>query len=111
MRNVVVINGETMGRGSGDLGRTLMAAFLRKLAASPDRPERLIFYNSAVKLLAEGSPVLDVIEHLENSGVDLVACGTCVEFFDLKQKMKAGRIGSMEGILADLMKADKVVTV
>ncbi len=111
MRNVVVIDGETMGRGSDELGRTLTAAFLRKLAASPDSPERILFYNSAVKLLAEGSPVLDAIQHLESSGVDLVACGTCVEFFDLKGKMKAGRIGSMEGIVADLMRAERVVTI
>ena len=111
MRNVVVINSETMGRGSDDLGRTLMAAFLRKLAASAVKPERVLFYNSAVKLLAEGSPVLDAIEHLESSGVDLVACGTCVEFFDLREKMRSGRIGSMDGIVTDLMKADKIITV
>ncbi len=71
----------------------------------------MLFYNAAVKLLAEGSPVLDAIEHLESSGVDLVACGTCVEYFGLKRKMKAGRIGSMDGIVADLMKTDRIVTI
>jgi len=111
VRNVVVINGETMGRGSDDLGRTLMAAFLRKLASSAVKPERVLFYNSAVKLLAEGSPVLDAIEHLESSGVDLVACGTCVEFFDLTKKMRGGRVGSMDGIVADLTNSEKVIAI
>jgi len=111
VRNVVVINSETMGRGSADLGRTLIAAFLRKLAASSDRPERIIFYNAGVKLLAEGSPVLDALDHLAGLGVDMVACGTCVEFFDLRDKMKIGRIGSMVTIVADLMNAEKIVTI
>jgi len=111
VRTVVVVHGETMGSGSEELGTVLMAAFLRKVAASHVAPERIIFYNAGVKLLAEGSPARDAIEHLASSGVDLVACGTCVEFFGLRDAMKAGRIGSMEGIVADLMRADKVVTV
>ncbi len=111
MKAVVVVNGETMGYGSAELGRTLTGAFLRKLAGSSEKPVRVIFYNSAVKLLAEGSPALDALALLADAGVDLVACGTCVDFFGLKSSMKLGRIGSMDGIVEDIMKAGKVVTI
>jgi selenium metabolism protein YedF len=111
MRTVIVIDGETMGRGAEELGRTLIGAFLRKLAASPEKPEQIILYNAGVKLAADGSTVLDAISHLAGAGVDVVACGTCVDFFGLRGAMRAGRIGSMDGIVADLMGAEKVVTI
>ncbi len=111
MRTTVVVNGDTMGRGSDELGATLVGSFLRKLAQAEPRPVRMIFYNSGVRLLADGSNVLDAVGHLADGGVDIVACGTCVEYYGLKESLRVGRVGSMDGILADLMRAEKVVTI
>lgn len=111
LRKIVIINGESIGRGDHGLGKNLMGAFLKKLWASETKPEAMIFYNSGVKLLAEGSYVLDAMDALANLGVDLIACGTCLAFFDLEHKLRVGRISNMEEIVSILMGAETVITV
>ncbi|MGC4116076.1 MAG: sulfurtransferase-like selenium metabolism protein YedF [Myxococcales bacterium] len=108
---VVVVNGETMGRGDDGLGAKLMANFLRTLAVVEPRPEAIIFYNSAVKLLAPGSPCLDGLHALDDAGVDLLACVTCLEFFALTERMALGHVSNMREIVQRTMSAAKVVTV
>jgi hypothetical protein len=63
-----------------------------------------------VKLLAEGSPALPSLAGLEEGGVDLVACGTCVDHFQLRDRIKVGRVGGMDEILRILAEAAKVIT-
>ncbi|MFV0342962.1 MAG: sulfurtransferase-like selenium metabolism protein YedF [Anaerocolumna sp.] len=111
MSNIIVINSESMGKGDEELGRTLMGAFLRKLWAQEKKPAYIILYNSAVKLIAEGSSSLDAMDGLYSAGVDIIACGTCVEYYQLKGGLKIGRISSMDEICALLMEADKVITI
>ena len=111
MKKTIVVNSEVMGCGSDELGATLMGSFLRKLWGSKEKPERILFYNSAVKLMAEGSPVLDALDGLADAGVDLIACGTCVTFFDLKDKMVIGRISDMNEISTAMLNSDKAVTI
>lgn len=111
MKSAVVINSEYFGRGDDKLGAQLMGAFLRKLWAKDKKPDTIIFYNGGVKLLSEGSDVLDALDGLEKSGVELIACGTCLAFYGLKEKLKAGRPSDMEEISDCMIKFDKVVTV
>ena len=111
MKKTILITSEFLGAGEDELGATLMGSFLRKLCAADELPKEIIFYNSGVKLLAEGSAVLDAIELLEKKGVTLTACGTCVNYFDLADKIQPVNIGDMTGIIAELMAADDVVTV
>lgn len=111
MKKTILITSEFLGRGDDELGATLMGSFLRKLSSAEDLPKEIIFYNSAVKLLAEGSSVLDAIELLAKKGVGLTACGTCVNFYGLASKMEPVNIGDMAGIIAELMAAEHVVTV
>jgi selenium metabolism protein YedF len=108
---IIIINSETMGRGNDELGTRLTGSFLRKLCASEKKPCAVIFYNSAVKLLARGSTVLDAMENLSAGGVDLVACGTCVSFYGLGDSIHAGRVSSMQEIVSMIMDAKKVVTI
>ena len=70
-----------------------------------------MFYNSGVKLLAEGSPVLDVLNDLNKAGVQLVACGTCVGFFNLDDRIAKERVSNMTEIVRVLTEADGVLTV
>ena len=107
---VFVIAADTMGRGSDELGAALMANFLRKLWAQPDKPTAIVFHNSGVRLLADGSPALEAVAGLAAAGVDLVACGTCVKHFDLSEHLRVGRVSDMQDIVAILTAAAKVVT-
>ncbi len=111
MANVLVVTSQTMGSGDDELGAMLIASFFRKLAGSENKPEQIIFYNAGVKLLADGSHALDGLILLADAGVDLVACGTCVEFFQLGDRLKVGRVGTMQGIVAALSGKGCVVTI
>jgi selenium metabolism protein YedF len=110
MKTVIVLRGELLGQGDDQLGEQLMGSFLRKLWAARERPETILFYNSAVKLLGPESMVLDALEGLSAAGIDLVACGTCVGFYNLKQKLVVGRVSDMQEIVELLLRAEKVVT-
>lgn len=111
MKKVIIVNSEFMGSGDDDLGRSLMGSFLRKLCNEKAKPDKILFYNSGVKLLAEGSTVLDAVELLAHSGVELIACGSCVHHFNLEDKIEPGMIGDMRGLISNLMTSDTVITI
>lgn len=111
MKKIIVINSEIMGKGNDELGRKIMASFLRKLTLQESYPEAIIFYNTGVKLVAVGTPILAELKSLEERGIDLIACGTCVSFFELQDKILVGRVSDMQEIVTHLTKADKVVTI
>ena len=102
---------DTLGRGDDDLGRQLMAKFVLQLSQQTPKPHAVLFYNAGVRLLVEGSPCLDGFRALEHDGVDLVACGTCVDYFHLRDRLAAGRISDMREVVATLNAAAKVITV
>ena len=110
MNTTIIINNEFLGHGDDDLGRRLMESFLRKLCMQENKPEKIIFYNSGVKLLAKGSNVLDAIEILEKAGVDLIACGTCVNYYKISDKIEPVQISNMVDIISTLMNSSKVIT-
>lgn len=107
----IIINCEFFGKGPEELGAKVMGSFLRKLCNEEKKPEKIIFYNTGVKLMAEGSAVLDALELLEKGGVDLVACGTCVNYFGIFDKIPFGRVGDMPEIISIMMSDEGVVTI
>ncbi len=111
MKKTIIINSETLGSGSEELGKNLMGSFLRKLWASDTKPGAIIFYNAGVKLLAEGSSVLDALDALFKAGVDLIACGTCVGYYKLENCMAAGRVSTMQEIVSAMLSSDSVITI
>lgn len=108
---IVIVNAESMGRGDDGLGAKLLGNFLRTLASVDPKPEAIVFYNAAVKLLAPGSAVLDPLKQLEDAGVDLLACLTCLEFFGLGGKLALGQVSNMREIVQRTMAVAKVITV
>lgn len=108
---VVYVPSETMGRGDDELGRVLMAAYLDTLAQFAKEISHAIFINSGVKLVVEGSPVLEQIQSLERMGVQVLACGTCLNHFGIAGKLKVGVISNMMAILEVLSKAGRILTV
>jgi selenium metabolism protein YedF len=111
MQTTIVIHSDTMGRGDDGLGNRLIQAFLRKLQVMESKPDTIILYNSAVVLAAEGSPILDALQELDRAGVEILSCGTCVQFFKLEDKIVAGSVSNMMEIATTLMESDRVVTI
>jgi selenium metabolism protein YedF len=111
VNTTVVVNRDTLGHGSDELGQALVGNFLRKLWASEQHPAAIVFYNSGVRLLSAGSAVLDALDGLARGGVDLIACGTCVRFYGLEERMAAGRVSDMQEIVSRLMESDRVITI
>lgn len=109
-KKIVIVNGETLGRGDDGVGQTLLGVFLRKVLASLKKPDAIIFYNSGVKLLVEGSYYIDILEALEIQGVELLACGTCVYRACGQHALLAGRITNMDEIADLLLDAETVIT-
>jgi selenium metabolism protein YedF len=108
---VIALNGETMGRGDEGLGAKLMGSFLRTLAAAEEKPDAIVFYNSAVKLLGPRSAHLEPLGALEDAGVDLLACVTCLEFHALLDQLALGQVSNMREIVLRTLGAGKVVTI
>ena len=107
---VIIVNGESMGHGDDGLGTKLITNFFRTLVGVDPKPEAIIFYNAAVKLLAPGSPHLEALHQLEETGVDLLACITCLDFYGLEGKLAIGTVSNMRDICQKLTSATTVVT-
>ena len=108
---VVVVNGESMGRGDDALGAKLLGNFLRTAVSVDPKPDAIVFYNAAVNLLGPGSQSLDALRALDPAGVDLLACVTCLEFFGLTERLAVGTVSNMREITQRLVAAAKVVTI
>lgn len=108
---VIIVNSDTMGRGDSALGAKLMSAFLRTLAGQAPAPDALVFYNSAVRLLAPDTPHLESLRALDAAGVDLLACITCLEFYALTEAIAVGAVSNMREIVQRTLAADRVVTI
>lgn len=106
---LVFIDGETVGRGSEELGQILMRSFLITLKELNPIPWRIIFMNSGVKLSVEGSPFLDPLNNLLDLGVDILCCGTCLDYYKLKEKLKVGRVSNMFEIASSFLEATNVI--
>lgn len=110
MAYVIIVNSEQMGEGDDLLGDKLMGACLKKFWSKAELPKAICFYNGGVKLLCSQSKVLDVLDGLEQAGVELLACGTCLDHFAMTNQMKLGHISNMDEIVNYLIGADKVIT-
>ena len=107
---VVLIPNDGMGRGDEELGSILIRSFLHTLNEVEPLPDTIIFLNAGVKLTVAGSPVLEDLEALGKRGVGILACGTCLSHFGLKDKVVAGEVSNMYSIAETLLGASSVVS-
>lgn len=106
---VVYINSHLLGVGDETLGRFLMKNFLKTLLDLETKPSRLILINSGVQLAIEGSETLETFTKLSEAGTEILSCGTCLDFYGLREKLKVGAVSNMYEILQSLMEADRVI--
>ncbi|WP_227763083.1 sulfurtransferase-like selenium metabolism protein YedF [Zhaonella formicivorans] len=105
-----LVTGDKLGRGDEELGAVLMRSLFYSLAESEIRPDTLILMNAGVKLACEGSPVLSDLIALEKKGTEVLACGTCLDFYRLKEKLCVGKVTNMYAIVEHLNLAAKVIS-
>jgi hypothetical protein len=106
---VFLIGSESIGRGDDDLGYEILMSMLKTLVEREDRPAAFVFWNMAVKLLAEDSPAVPHLKALEKKGVQLLAGHLCVKELELTGKMAVGKLATMDEIL-DLILHHEVVS-
>jgi len=106
---VVYINSHLLGIGDELLGAILMRSFLKTLMDLEKKPSRLILINSGVRLASEGSEVLETLKKLSEEGVEILACGTCLDFYGLKEKLRVGMVSNMYDIAQSLLEADHLI--
>lgn len=106
---VVQITAGTMGSGDDELGALLLRSFLKTQAELEQKPDAILFYNDGVKLCCEGSYLLDDLRELEATGVEIIACGTCLNYYELSDRLAVGRVTDMLEIAGRLSAAGRVV--
>ena len=109
-RATIFLNNNVMGLGDDRLGRVLMKAFLKTLKTVAPLPREIICVNAAVHLTTEGSEEIPTLLGLAELGVDVVSCGTCLDFFGKLQSVRVGTVGNMFDIVARLNRAAKIIS-
>lgn len=106
---VVVISSDKMGEGDEKLGKLLMKGFIYALTELDVLPSTVLLYNGGAKLSVEGSEALQDLKTLESMGVEILTCGTCLNFYGISEKLGVGTATNMYEIAEKQMKASKVV--
>ena len=109
-KNVVVaINSAKMGVGHDELGGVLIKGFIFALTQLDELPSAILFYNGGATLTTEGSASLEDLKNLEAQGVEILTCGTCLNYYGLGDKLRVGEVTNMYSIVEKLTGADLVV--
>ncbi len=106
---VVVVASDKMGEGSDELGAVLIKSFFYALTQQDELPSTVIFYNAGAKLSVEGSPVLEDVKNLAAAGVRIFTCGTCLNFYGIKEKLAVGEVSNMYDIVSMCCGADLII--
>ena len=106
---VVAVTASVMGTGNDELGAVLIKGFLYALTQQDDLPKTILFYNGGAALTCEGSASIEDLKSLEALGVEILTCGTCLNYYKLSDKLVVGGVTNMYEIVERLTKADLVV--
>ena len=106
---VVSVSSDKMGSGDDGLGDILMKSFFFALTKQDKLPEKVVFYNGGALLTTKGSKCLEDIKVLEDEGVEIYTCGTCLDYFKKTDKLEVGSVTNMYSIVEILSNAKRVV--
>lgn len=106
---VVVISSAAMGSGSDELGAMLMKSYIYSLTQLETLPKTMLFYNGGAKLTVEGSASLEDLKSLEAQGVEILTCGTCLNYYGLSEKLSVGGVTNMYDIAGKMASAGRLV--
>lgn len=108
-RTVVAVGADHMGEGDNELGRALLKGFLFALTMQDKQPDTILFFNGGAKLTCEGSDSLEDLRKLREQGVEILTCGTCLDFYHLTETLAVGEVTNMYDIVEKQMTAALVV--
>lgn len=111
INKVIFIGADEVGRGDRELGTTLIKAFLYACTENDDRAAKYVFMNSGVRLVTENEETIKHVKKLEEEGAEIVVCGTCLDFYGLKERLEVGRVSNMYEIQSIMVSADRLVSV
>lgn len=106
---VVVISSDRMGTGNDELGKVLIKGFIFAVTQLDTLPKTMLFYNGGATLTTEGSASLEDLKSLEAQGVEILTCGTCLDYYGLKDKLAVGSVTNMYNIVETQAKASKII--
>lgn len=106
---VVVFASDRMGSGNDELGKVLIKGFIFAVTQLEKLPKTMLFYNGGATLTAEGSDSLEDLKSLEAQGVEILTCGTCLNYYGLTEKLQVGSVTNMYTIVEKMAEADKIV--
>lgn len=106
---VVVISSDKMGEGNDELGAVLIKGFIYALSQQDTLPSTILFYNGGAKLTCEGSAALEDLKTLEAAGVEVLTCGTCLNFYGITDKLAVGEVTNMYVIAEKMTKAGLII--
>lgn len=107
---VIMVGKDTLGEGSEELGDVLVRGYFYTLTEVKPFPKALLFINSGVNLTVTDSPVIDHLRLLESKGVEILTCGTCLDYFNLKDKLGVGGVTNMYTIVETMNKAKNTIS-
>jgi sulfur relay (sulfurtransferase) complex TusBCD TusD component (DsrE family) len=107
---VILVTRSGMGHADETLQHKLLDTYLRLLVENGWLPHAICFYTEGVKLVVEGSPLLERLAQVEQAGVHLVLCSTCLDYYGLTGKVRVGVVGGMADILEAQAKAARVIS-
>jgi selenium metabolism protein YedF len=107
---ICIVPADSMGRGSDELGWALLQNYVKTLKELSPLPAKIFFYNSGVKIVATDNKAVEAVIEMEQRGVEIWACGTCLEFFHLETELKVGRITNMFDIVNSMAKASHIIS-
>ena len=106
---VVVISSDRMGSGNDELGKVLMKGFIYAVSQLEQLPKAMLFYNGGATITTEGSVSLEDLKSMEAKGVEILTCGTCLDYYNLKDKLAVGTITNMYSIVETMNGAGKIL--
>lgn len=107
--SIILVTADEIGKGDRELGTTLMKLFLYACVEADEVPANMVFMNSGVRLVTENEETIAHIKTLEDRGVEIMVCGTCLDYYGLKERLAAGRVSNMYEIQTILLGADNLV--
>mgnify|MGYP000875967393 CR=1 FL=1 len=106
---IVVVSSDRMGSGNDELGKVLIKGFIFAVTQLDELPEQMLFYNGGAVLTCEGADTLEDLKNLEAQGVEILTCGTCLDYYGLKEKLQVGSVPNMYAIVEAMNRADKII--
>jgi selenium metabolism protein YedF len=98
-----------MGVGNDDLGKVLIKGFIFAITQLDTLPKTMLFYNGGATLTSEGSDSLEDLKSLEAQGVEIMTCGTCLDYYGLKEKLEVGSVTNMYTIVEKMAGAGRII--